>query len=434
MPSGKLKIEGTITIKHGKDKKKKRKAHKPKQKKDTTGYTGTGAAQTRQEFGQPYTAAAVMNAAMLRPMLQFQQPQIQPGQSSFEQKTIAPKEQYYQIEDIPYVPSESIIAITKREFMQKAEPFLKLETQERIQQYKQQSEEELRALQLRGEEQMNEYQAELTRQKNFFENEMEAQQASFRKELSDLAQQAEDEVKSQQLKSLSGNVAALAINQGLFNIVNDATRKQFEEEQQKSKELQKTLQITAEEAEIDKINAMQRTQLGKEIRKFIPNFNEVVDPDGNERTIEDLRLILLTKKGLNVQPAPRPTGRGRKTEKYQRAEMEAAEPPSTMEERKPKPYKAPFVPNEQYIAKIQQEMASQEDEIAKALAQQKKINKQNEMQQLQESSISLDSNLASRLSKKREEGKIEPAPSFEPTYGPEIEQSRVGGLLSRFFA
>lgn len=70
----------------------------------------------------------------------------------------------------------------------------------------------------------------------------------------------------------------------------------------------------------------------------------------------------------------------------------------------PKPYKAEFVPSEEYMTKIQSELAAEEpkklSEIEKALTQQQKFNKQNEMEELAKTATSLDGKLAQRLSLK----------------------------------
>jgi len=68
----------------------------------------------------------------------------------------------------------------------------------------------------------------------------------------------------------------------------------------------------------------------------------------------------------------------------------------------PKPYKAEFVPSEGYVQRINQELAAEEvprqmSEIDKALAQQRKINKQNEMEELAKTATPLDGRLAQRL-------------------------------------
>lgn len=303
MPSGKLKIEGTITIKDGKS-KKKRKTRKPRKKKDTTGYTGTGTTDTRQEFGQPYTAAAVLNAAMLRSMSQFQQPLLQPSPPKIEQPSLTPVDTYYRIEDLPRISGEQTIQLTKREFIEKAVPFLERSTQERVQEYKTLAEQELqqlrdqsmleqdriaRDLAKANEEARNEqrkqmqrleqnkmfHEEELTKNYNFFENELQQQRSKFQKELTDIAYQAEQEKAMLQQSS-----------------------------------------------EAEKLMLMTSAQLIKKLKEYKPNFNPK-DEEGNPKSKDDLRFLLQKAMGLNLEGV-QTTGRGRPTIEYRPRQQAAA--------------------------------------------------------------------------------------------------------------
>lgn len=353
MASGKIDIKGTITIKDGKKKKKKqRKPRKKKDAKDTTGFTGSGIASTRQEFGQPYTAAAVMNAAMLRPMLQFQQPTL--GQTQFEQKTLEPKESYYQIEDIPYVPRQATIKMTKGEFMERAAPFLERSIEQGIQerksiieqdfeqlrdQYENQTrqlqdialrerdifeeeqrktQEQMNKIRLQGQEKLNAYQEELTRNQNFFENELEQQQGNFQKQLADLALQAKNELESQRLEDLSNSLSVLSMDKALYELVNEKTKEQLDKQTQKSEGLKQD----SIRNEIAYINALKPVELIKQIKEIKPLFNEK-NPDGSDRPVGDLRYLLMDAKGLSQYAELIPSqGRGRKAEKYRMAQEE----------------------------------------------------------------------------------------------------------------
>ena len=77
---------------------------KPRKKKsglaETGGYTGTGKADTKQEFGIPYTAQAVMTAMALRPQL-IQQPQIQ-------QPTLEQPYRFQELLENPNIPYDAL--------------------------------------------------------------------------------------------------------------------------------------------------------------------------------------------------------------------------------------------------------------------------------------------------------------------------------------
>lgn len=89
--------------------------------------------------------------------------------------------------------------------------------------------------------------------------------------------------------------------------------------------------------------------------------------------------------------------------------LEEEEEPKSAEEprRKPKPYSPAFLPNTEFIDKIQSELKSAEEprqlsEIEKALQANQKVLKKNELEELQQTAVSLDSRLAQRLAKQQE--------------------------------
>lgn len=317
MADGKLQIKGTITIKGGgKEKKKKR---KPRKKKTTAKepYTGIplGTAQTKQEFSPPYTAQALMTAFSLRPQIQAQtmeQPQKQ--QQTIEQ----PK--YYQLEDIQYIPPESSIQMTKREFMSKAAPFLERGIQQGIEEKKQELERALEEQQYTAQLRMQELQSDFVRAEQFYENAMEEKQKQFQKELADMELRAKTEKERMDLERIHDKaefVAQSVIDKGLFNIQSKSQQQQLAEQQKELKQTKTQIEESKKIAEIERINSLSTATLQQELKKIDPSL--LTDENGNLLTTDDLRLTLLYKKGLAkyITEIPQTGGRGRPTIKYQ---------------------------------------------------------------------------------------------------------------------
>jgi len=86
----------------------------------------------------------------------------------------------------------------------------------------------------------------------------------------------------------------------------------------------------------------------------------------------------------------------------ERPEIEELEDSLSEQSEEETPGEPPFVPTEEFVNRVQSEMAAEqqprmESEIAAALMQQQKINKKNEIEELAKTAISLDSRLAQRL-------------------------------------
>ena len=161
-----------------------------------------------------------------------------------------------------------------------------------------------------------------------------------------------------------------------------------------------------------------------------PGLEKILREQGEELTgsedLTDMRMAYLRNQGLTFNKdftiSTRVGARGKASKEFdivpivkqdiQRAQEEVPEAEERFNEseeepmRKPKPYKAPFIPNEEFISKIQHEMGSEEErqmsEIEKALMIQKKIEKKNMLEELSKTAVSLDSKLGQRL-KEREE-------------------------------
>ena len=251
---------------------------KPRKKKsglaETGGYTGTGKADTKQEFGTPYTAQAVMTAMALRPQL-IQQPQIQ-------QPTLEQPYRFQELLENPNVPYDAPVTTTKKELLHKAEPFLRKEIQENIQGYRQSLEEDVRQAEqeLRDELEYNRRQAEariegmrqeLSEREYFHAREMESKQASFQKQIADLEQQAQTEKERFALEILnerSESMSALAIEKALGEL-------DIEQERKKS------------------INRMSTAELRTYFNREDPSFLL-----GNPKTVE-MREELKRREGLS---------------------------------------------------------------------------------------------------------------------------------------
>lgn len=273
MADGKLNIKGTITIKTGKTTKRKR---KPRKKKsglaDTGGYTGTGKAETKQEFGAPYTPQAFMASLALRPQItytpeQFKAPQMQ-----------QPALEYGRFEQLPQLGYDVPVVTTRREFEQKAVPFLEASIQQGIKEKK-----ELLESELREATQDTEYaKVELRQKQQIYENEMEQAQGNFQKQLADLALGFKQEKAFGEL-SLMGEKA-------------------------KSKQEIKRIKT---ETELEKIQSLSKSRVITLLKTESPTFN----PEGVP--IEQLKVELARVRGLQVSLVPPERVVGRPTYKLQ---------------------------------------------------------------------------------------------------------------------
>lgn len=261
MADGKLHIKGTITIKGGKTTKRKRKPRKKKSGTgDTSGYTGTGKADTRQEFGTPYTAQALMQAMSLRPQItypqeQFKAPDIK--QPALEQ----PK--YYAIEEYSTAPPGSMIGIQKEDVKVKIAPMLEYAQQQGLEQGRQELlnlEQELMGAR-ENIARTQDTERELTQKIQFMENGMEQAQASFQKQMADLQQQTRTEKERMRLELLDEKARSDAsiVMEGILGKIEleaEKAKSQQEIEQLKQKSQQELQQAKVEgkKAEIKKMS------------------------------------------------------------------------------------------------------------------------------------------------------------------------------------
>lgn len=270
MADGKLNIKGTITIKTGKTTKRKRKPRKKKSGTgDTSGYTGTGKADTRQEFGTPYTAQALMQAMSLRPQIMYAQEQFKT--TEIQQPTLT----YGKFEELPQLGYDEPVVTTRREFEQKAVPFLEASIQQGIKQKK-----ELLEADLREAEQDADYAKEALRQKQqFYEDGMEQAQANFQKQLSDMKLGFERE-KAQGQLSLIGEKAKTK-----------QEMKQLKEKSQQEIEEQKKI------ARVESIRELETTKLEQAIGRIDRTYTFTPEEGKTKRDI--LRDKLIELEGLN---------------------------------------------------------------------------------------------------------------------------------------
>lgn len=332
MPDGKLHIKGTITIKGGKDKKKKKKARKPRQKKDTTGYTGTGTADTRQEFGQPYTATALMTANMIRQQ-PYQQLPLQHPPLQFEQKTLAPKETYFKLEDIPNMKEEEKLLVSKKELREGVTPYLSLAEQTGFERQR-----------IMGEQEIS----KLT--KTLQDLEAERQQAESDFSYIERQKQAEISGLQQSVKQLESDKQRA--EQDFADILEEQqrSRKAFEEEKTRYKQdvgkLQNELvrasvggvmegmlqnietKAQTESMSKDYIMLMQRPALMAELKKIQPKY-KAIDSEGKPKGIKTLREDLLALKGYDINVEEKK--RGRKKKEAAQEEEQFYEAPSSLE-------------------------------------------------------------------------------------------------------
>lgn len=323
MAEGKLHIKGTITIKSGKE-KKKRKPRKKKAKKDgladTGGYTGTGTATTKQEFGVPYSAQALMTAMALRPQITYQQPDLQQAQQMQQRSLEAPM---YTFEDIPQLPYDAPIQTTKREIMTKAEPLLRRQIQEGIQQERELYQEEVYTAEQekqRLRQQVEDMRQDVERQTQFFANEMERAQASFQKQATDLEQQAINEKKRMALERIQDKAKLFTdsvFDKAMFNVVSKTQQKEIEKSQQELDRLSREKAQVIRENDITRIGTASVAAVRQELKQIDPTFN-TKNEDGTNKSADELRQKLLELKGLSQYAEPVPSeGRvGRPTKQF----------------------------------------------------------------------------------------------------------------------
>jgi len=338
MPDGKLQIKGTITIKGGKDKKKKKKARKPRQKKDTTGYTGTGTADTRQEFGQPYTATALMTANMIRQQ-PYQQLPLQHPPLQFEQKTLAPKETYFKLQDIPTMKEEEKLLVSKKELREGVTPYLSLAEQTGIERQR-----------IMGQQEIS----KLT--KTLQDLEAERQQAESDFSYIERQKQAEISGLQQSVKQLESDKQRA--EQDFADILEEQqrSRKAFEEEKTRYKQDVGKLQNELVRASVggvmegmiqniesraqteamskDYIMLMQRPALMAELKKLQPKYTGLINEGPNKGKPKDpktLREDLLALKGFDVTVEEKKRGRKKKEAVPKEEEEQFYEAPSSLE-------------------------------------------------------------------------------------------------------
>lgn len=324
MAEGKLQIKGTITIKSGKEKKKKRKPRKKKAKKgdlvDTGGYTGTGTATTKTEFGAPYSAQALMTSMALRPQITYQQPDLQPAQQMQQRALEAPM---YTFEDIPQLPYDAPIQTTKREIMTKAEPLLRKQIQEGIQQERELYQEEVYTAEQekqRLRQQVEGMRQEVERQAQFFENEMERNQVSFQKQAADLEQRATEERQRMALERIQDKAKLFTdsvFDKAMFNIVSKTQQKEIEKSKQELERLSREKEQVIRESDITRIGTASVAAVKQELKQIDPTFN-TKNEDGTNKSADELRQKLLELKGLSqyAEPVPSEKKRGRPTQQY----------------------------------------------------------------------------------------------------------------------
>lgn len=303
MADGKLNIKGTITIKTGKTTKRKRKPRKKKSGTgDTSGYTGTGKADTRQEFGTPYTAQALMASLALRPQItyspeQFKAPDIK--QPALEQ----PK--YYEFEDYSLAGPEDVIASKKKDIQYKIIPMLQEAEKEKYSQIKERTKYAIQ--QAEEARQDADYAEEQLRQKQqFYEDGMEQAQASFQKEIADLQQEARTEKEKMRLELLNERARSEA------SIVMEGILGKIELEAEKAKSKQE-IEEQKKIARVESIRELETTKLEQTIRRIDRTYTFTPEEGKTKRDI--LRDKLIELEGLNPiaekMEAKAPLKRGR---------------------------------------------------------------------------------------------------------------------------
>lgn len=144
-----------------------------------------------------------------------------------------------------------------------------------------------------------------------------------------------------------------------------------------------------------------KTQLNELVNKQYRD--SLIERAGLDPTLVDFREVKVGERGkMRKDFFYNPQKADLRRAQEEEPEIEESQELFDEEHRHPLPYKAPFVPNEEFVQKISQELAAEEgprqmSEIEKALQTTQKINKKNEMEELARTAISLDSRLAQRL-------------------------------------
>ena len=267
MPDGKLHIKGTHIIKGSKedkeDKVKKSKSKKGKKEITIKGLKQrkprkqkiipSGTAYTGQSFGQqataPYTAQALMTAMALRsppPQVTYmEQPQQKPA--------LDQSYKFQELLDNPNIPLDVPVVTTKKELLLKAEPFLKKEIQQNVQQYRRSLEDETIAYEERAKEaEQHLYQQtlamrqELEHRQQFFENELEQATDYYDAELSRMAMAAESQKKEMQLENIRDKAKFMSesvLDKTMFNLESQKQKKQLEQQKQEMGQLKKKIEV-----------------------------------------------------------------------------------------------------------------------------------------------------------------------------------------------
>ena len=314
MADGKLQIKGTITIKTGKKSKKKRKVRKKKTTGDTSGFTGTGKADTRQEFETPYTTQALMQAMSLRPQImyapeQFKAPEMQ--QPALEQ----PK--YYEFEQYSLAGPEDVIASKKKDIEYKIMPMLQEAEKEKYSQIKErtkyaiQQAEEARQQAEEARQDAEYAKNELRQKQQFMENEMEQVEASFQKRIADLEQVAQSEREKMRLELLGERAKADAsiVMEGLLGKI------ELQAEKEKS---QQQLQQAKQEGRKAEIKRMETARLEQEINRKTKALGlekyKYIAEEGKTKVdvLRDKLIELENLGGVEYTKEPIPRGRPKK--------------------------------------------------------------------------------------------------------------------------
>lgn len=350
MPEGKLHIKGTITIKSGKE-KKKRKPRKKKAKKDgladTGGYTGTGIAITKQEFGIPYSAQALMTAMALRPQITYQQPDLQPVQQ-MQQRALEAPSYTFDLDALqdPMLPYDAPITTTKAEIIAKGKSVVPKVIRDKMEQDKQLLENEIkgiqqtleqeefsaeetrREMQARLERQKQFYETESAQQKQFYENAVEQAQASFQKQTADLEQRATEERQRMALERIQDKAKLFTdsvFDKAMFNIVSKTQQKEIEKSKQELERLSREKEQVIKESELEVLQSKLTAPLRAEIERLDPNYVYQKEP-GVEESIT-LREQIAMRRGLDYGDYFR-TAR-----KRGRPKLKAEEKPLSMEQK-----------------------------------------------------------------------------------------------------
>lgn len=340
MAEGKLHIKGTITIKSGKEESKKEKEKKNRKKKGKKIYDPGFIKQRKSKFkppkssssssfeSQPYTPQALMTALALRPQITYQQPDLQQVQQMQQRSLEAPM---YTFEDIPQLPYDAPIQTTKREIMAKAEPLLRKQIQEGIQQERELYQEEVYTTEQekqRLRQQLEDMRQDVERQTQFFENEMERAQVNFQKQTADLEQRATEERQRMALERIQDKAKLFTdsvFDKAMFNVVSKTQQKEIEKSQKELERLSREKEQVIKESELEVLQSKLTAPLRAEIKRLDPNYVYQKEPDVDEAVT--LREQIAMRRGLDYGDYFR-TAR-----KQGRPRLKAEEKPLSMEQK-----------------------------------------------------------------------------------------------------